>query len=52
MEKNTYIAPKIEAIILDNEISLALESMPPAGPFESALTKSHHNSDCFKNGVI
>ncbi len=35
MEKKTYNAPQIELIILDNEISLALESSPPVGPSET-----------------
>ena len=35
MEKKEYIAPRIEIIFLDNEISLALESAPPVGPGES-----------------
>jgi len=34
MEKKKYISPRIEWIQLDNEISLALESNPPAGPDE------------------
>jgi len=34
MEKKKYISPSIEWIPLDNEISLALESNPPAGPGE------------------
>ena len=29
MEKKKYTAPAIEIIVLDNEISLALESAPP-----------------------
>jgi hypothetical protein len=33
--KNMYIAPSIELIVLDNEISLALESAPPIGPSET-----------------
>jgi len=33
--KKKYIAPLIECIPLDNEISLALESSPPIGPDES-----------------
>lgn len=37
MEKLKYIAPTIEIIELDNEISLALESNPPAGPDETNL---------------
>jgi hypothetical protein len=33
--KKVYTTPEIELVILDNEISLALESvMPPAGPDE------------------
>jgi hypothetical protein len=35
MEKKKYTAPEIELIELDNEISLALESSPPAGPSET-----------------
>jgi len=35
MEKKKYIAPRIEWILLDNEISLALASSPPAGPSET-----------------
>jgi len=33
--KKKYIAPRIEWIPLDNEISLALESTPPFGPSET-----------------
>lgn len=33
--KKNYIIPCIEIIFLDNEISLALESNPPAGPSET-----------------
>jgi hypothetical protein len=33
--KKIYIAPRIEWIPLDNAISLALESSPPAGPSET-----------------
>lgn len=33
--KKTYTVPHIEIISLDYEISLALESAPPAGPEES-----------------
>ncbi len=35
MEKKKYIAPQVELITIDNEISLALESAPPAGPSET-----------------
>ena len=38
MKKNIYIAPSIEIIFLDNEISLALASAPPAGPSETYNT--------------
>jgi hypothetical protein len=33
--KIKYTAPHIEIVILDNEISLALESNPPSGPSET-----------------
>ncbi len=39
--KKKYIKPRIELIPLDKDISLALESNPPAGPgetFGSVLT--------------
>jgi hypothetical protein len=35
MEKKKYIKPRIEWIPLDSDISLALESSPPAGPSET-----------------
>lgn len=35
VEHKTYIAPKIELIEIDNEISIALNSTPPEGPEES-----------------
>lgn len=35
-EKRSYFPPIIAEIILDNEISLALESFPPDGPNEGA----------------
>lgn len=38
MEKKQYKAPAIEIISLDNEISLALASAPPAGPSETYNT--------------
>lgn len=38
--KNIYITPNIEQIILDNEISLALESNPPFGPDEASLNST------------
>lgn len=40
MEKKKYIAPVIEIISLDNEISLALESAPPIGPEELGILET------------
>ena len=50
MEKKTYKSPQIELVILDNEISLALESAPPVGPSESnnnVLNPDHFNKTSF-----
>jgi hypothetical protein len=47
MEKKAYKSPQIEIIELDNEVSLALESAPPAGPSESYNNVS--NPDHFNN---
>lgn len=33
--KRIYCRPTLERILLDNEITLALESSPPIGPSES-----------------
>ena len=35
ISRKKYITPRIEWIPLDNDISLALESNPPAGPSET-----------------
>ena len=40
-----YTSPRIELIILDNEISLALESSPPVGPEESSNNLSFNFND-------
>lgn len=50
MEKNRYKSPTIERVILDNTISLVLESSPPAGPGE-ALNNApdYFNNDPFKS---
>ncbi len=45
MEKKIYSVPCIEIILLDNEISLALESAPPAGPDE---TMNYNQQSPFK----
>jgi len=50
MEKKKYIAPCIEIIILDNEISLALQSAPPIGPEE--LGYNHQNPYKQKTGLV
>jgi len=47
-ERQPYSAPQIERIKLDNEISLALESIPPFDP-EASLAPEYFNNDPFKN---
>jgi len=52
MEKKKYKAPRIEWIPLDNEISLALESSPPAGPSEgTSLVPEFKNIDPYRNNM-
>ena len=47
--RRVYVMPDIERIILDNEISLALESSPPSAPGEEANnTSEYFNNDPFK----
>lgn len=41
--KITYSTPHIESIIIDSEISLALESSPPMGPDETQLLNNPVN---------
>ncbi len=49
IHKKEYITPSIEIVILDNEISLALESNPAFGPNEeSLLILPDNNNNCFK----
>ena len=43
--KSKYIAPEIVTILLDNEISLSMESEPPIGPNET----SEISLDSFEN---
>lgn len=44
-EKRVYATPEMEKITLDNEISLALESMaPPAGPFEIVMNAENRQN--------
>jgi len=40
MNKRKYFKPVIMLIHLDNQISLALESLPPAGPEESGMLET------------
>lgn len=52
VQKRTYFAPQIERVILDNEISLALES-PPLGPFETSATSTEYfSNDPYKNHMV
>jgi len=48
--RKIYITPDVEVVTLDNEISLALQSVaPPAGPEESQNTiPFFNNEDPFK----
>lgn len=43
--KKTYTIPSIEIILLDNEISLALESSPPEGPGEGIGQSLQNNQN-------
>ena len=47
ISKRVYIAPLMECIKLDNEISLQLHSAPPDGPGESQNmnTPEYFNND-------
>ena len=50
LKKRIYNCPEIVCVILDNEISLALESTPPAGPGEGAsLSPEYLNNNPFKS---
>jgi len=47
-----YIAPLIERIQLDNEISLVLQSAPPFGPGETMnRIPEYFNNDPFKTNL-
>jgi hypothetical protein len=51
-EKRIFHTPKIERVKLDNEISLALESVPPVGPDEiTSIVPEHFNHDPFKTNI-
>jgi len=52
LQKRMYIAPLIEQIKLDNEISLALESTPPVFELTKGLNAPEYfNNDPFKNNI-
>lgn len=52
-EKHVYSSPSIERVTLDNEISLVLQSAPPAGPNEiSAVVPEYFNPDPFKTNIL
>lgn len=52
-EKRTYMAPAVECIRLDNEISLALESTPatPDSDDEVYNTPEYFNNDPYKGNL-
>lgn len=51
-KKRNYLPPIVDKIILDNEISLALESSPPDGPGEVYNNAPKFlNSNPFKNDI-
>lgn len=51
INKKQYTVPQIELIVLDSEISLTLDSTPPAGPGETGyngVTPEYLKNDPFK----
>ncbi len=52
IEKKMYVVPEIDIVVLDNEISLALES-PPAGPDEGInTTPNYFNNNPYKDSLV
>lgn len=50
LNRKEYISPLIEQVKFDNEISLVLESSPPAGPDEGYLkVPEHFNRNPFRS---
>jgi hypothetical protein len=45
MRKRIYFKPEIVLIQLDNQISLALQSLPPAGPEELVINENSKGND-------
>jgi len=54
MTKREYTTPQIEQVLLDNKISLSLDSTPPWGPGEvqNKLTPDYLNNDPFKTDIV
>jgi hypothetical protein len=54
MNKRTfYCSPKIERIMLDNNISLAMESSPPEGPDEVLrMQQEYFNPNSYKTDIV
>ncbi len=52
MEKKIYNAPAIEKVNLDNEISLALSSLPVKGPGETFLDINSTNPFKQVDGLV
>jgi len=52
-EKRTYFSPSIECVMLDNDISLQLQSDPgkPDGGDEVYNTPQHFNNHPFKSNM-
>ena len=51
-KNQTYSAPEIERIELDNEIALQLESTPPKAPGEAHLNAPEYiSNDPFKTNL-
>jgi len=51
--KQSYIAPQVERIGLDNEIALQLESTPPKAPGEAHLhAPEYFNNDPFRTNQV
>jgi hypothetical protein len=48
MRKRIYFKPEIVLIQLDNQISLALQSLPPIGPDEAAVITDKCKDDVLK----
>jgi hypothetical protein len=48
-ENRIYVSPVIERVELDNDISLTLDSTPPAGPGEpTGYAPEYFNQDPFR----